>query len=58
MPIPTTLEVQDLKKNVLMKIRTKWVKKVRPCKILMMYHDVPFEVLDLKSNIAINILLM
>ena len=24
-------------KNVLMKIRRKWVKKVRPCKIFMMY---------------------
>ena len=32
-----TLEVQGLKKNVLMKIRRKWIKKERPCKILMMY---------------------
>ena len=32
-----SLEVQGLKKNVLMKIRRKWIKKERPCKILMMY---------------------
>ena len=32
-----TLEVQDLKKYVLMKIRRKWVKKVRPCKIFTRY---------------------
>ena len=31
---PVTLEVQDLKKNVLMKIRRKWIKKVRPYKIV------------------------
>ena len=32
-----TLEVQGLKKYVLMKIRRKWAEKVRACKILMMY---------------------
>ena len=37
-----TLEVQDLKKYVLMKIRRKWVKKVRPCKILMVYFLRPY----------------
>ena len=31
------LEDKDLKKYGLMKIRRKWVEKVRPCKILMMY---------------------
>ena len=50
-----SLEVQDLKKYVPMKIRRKWAKKVRPCKILMMYLLRPYW---LKRNVAINLLLM
>ena len=41
-PQSLSLEVQDLKKYIRMKIRRKWVKKVRPFKILMMYLLRPY----------------